>query len=124
METRLRERLGVLAISASEEVLTGCAAYLRLLHRWNQRVNLTGFDLAKPTDEALDRLIAEPLAAARLIESGDRTALDIGTGSGSPAIPLKLACPWLLSVWYESRAKKSAFLREAVRVSGCEGSRW
>jgi len=42
--------------------------------------------------------------------------LDIGSGGGSPAIPLKLAMPALNLTMVESKTRKSAFLREAVRV--------
>jgi 16S rRNA (guanine527-N7)-methyltransferase len=41
--------------------------------------------------------------------------LDIGSGGGSPAIPLKLAIPSLNLVMVESKTRKSAFLREAIR---------
>ena len=41
--------------------------------------------------------------------------IDIGSGGGSPAIPLKLAIPSLQLVMVESKTRKSAFLREAAR---------
>jgi 16S rRNA (guanine527-N7)-methyltransferase len=45
--------------------------------------------------------------------------MDIGSGSGSPALPLKLALPEGLALtMVESKARKSAFLREAIRVLG------
>jgi 16S rRNA (guanine527-N7)-methyltransferase len=44
--------------------------------------------------------------------------LDIGSGGGSPAIPMKLAIPALHLTMVESKTRKSAFLREAVRQMG------
>jgi 16S rRNA (guanine527-N7)-methyltransferase len=44
--------------------------------------------------------------------------MDIGSGGGSPAIPLKLAIPRLSLTMVEVKARKSAFLREAVRQLG------
>ena len=41
--------------------------------------------------------------------------LDIGSGGGSPAIPLKLSMPTLNLTMVESKTRKSAFLREAIR---------
>jgi len=41
--------------------------------------------------------------------------LDIGSGGGSPAIPLKLATPSIHLLMVESKTRKSAFLREAIR---------
>ena len=43
--------------------------------------------------------------------------MDVGSGGGSPAIPLKLAVPRLALTMVEVKARKSAFLREAVRNS-------
>jgi 16S rRNA (guanine527-N7)-methyltransferase len=45
----------------------------------------------------------------------DRLAIDVGSGGGSPAIPMKIAAPALRMVLVESRVRKCAFLREAVR---------
>jgi 16S rRNA (guanine527-N7)-methyltransferase len=95
-------------------------AYLELLARWNQRINLTALTLEPPSDEAIDRLIVEPLAAARQIFAQDRLLIDIGSGGGSPGIPLKLAVPALQTVLVEVKVRKSAFLREAVRHLGLQ----
>jgi 16S rRNA (guanine527-N7)-methyltransferase len=99
-------------------LLEGLTAYLMLLARWNRRVNLTAFDLERPADEAIDRLVVEPLAAARRVASGDRLVVDVGSGGGSPAIPLKLAVPRLAVVLVESKIRKCAFLAEAIRTLG------
>jgi 16S rRNA (guanine527-N7)-methyltransferase len=90
--------------------------YLGLLALWNRRINLTAFDLSAPSDEAIDRLVIEPVAAAPLVRSCDRRALDIGSGGGSPAIPLLLALPSIEMTLVEVRAKKAAFLREVIRT--------
>jgi 16S rRNA (guanine527-N7)-methyltransferase len=42
--------------------------------------------------------------------------VDIGSGGGSPAIPLALAVPGLRLLMVESKTRKSVFLREATRV--------
>ena len=44
--------------------------------------------------------------------------MDIGSGGGSPAIPLKLATPGSALTMVEVKARKSAFLREAIRQLG------
>jgi 16S rRNA G527 N7-methylase RsmG len=80
------------------------------------KLNLTGFDLHHLSDAALDRLVVEPLAAARLVRPEDLSVVDIGTGGGSPAVPFKLACPSLRATWFEARVRKTAFLREVVRA--------
>ena len=87
--------------------------YYRLLVRWNQRINLTSLSLNPLTDEAMDRLLLEPLGTARFVRSERPVWFDLGSGGGSPAIPLKLARPASQLIMVESRARKAAFLREA-----------
>ena len=89
-------------------------AYLEVLLRWNRKINLTS--LSDP-DESVDRLLLEPVAAARYLPSASRL-IDLGSGGGSPALPLALALDATELVMVESRARKGAFLREATREVG------
>jgi 16S rRNA (guanine527-N7)-methyltransferase len=41
--------------------------------------------------------------------------MDVGSGGGSPAIPMKLCARAISLTMVEAKARKSAFLREAVR---------
>lgn len=115
LKARVIERAAASGAEVPDTLADGLVAYLELLARWNRRINLTAFDMSAPTDDALDRLVIEGVLAARLVRREDRRALDIGSGGGSPAIPLLLAAPWLQMVLVESRARKAAFLREAAR---------
>lgn len=89
--------------------------FFGLLFRWNQKINLTS--IADP-DEAIDRLLLEPLLAARHVPASATRLMDIGSGGGSPAIPLKLALSHLHLTMVEAKVRKSAFLREASRQLG------
>jgi 16S rRNA (guanine527-N7)-methyltransferase len=92
-------------------------AYFRLLTLWNAKINLTSLPLDHPTDETFDRLLVEPLAASKQIPVQTSSVwLDLGSGGGSPAIPLKIARPSLKLTMVESKERKGAFLREAIRV--------
>lgn len=94
----------------------GLEQYYQLLAKWNARINLTAFTL--PTggdDEAIDRLLLEPVVAASHLPAGASRLLDAGSGGGSPAIPMKLAAPHLGLRMVEVKTRKAAFLREAVR---------
>lgn len=119
---RLVRRAAAAGVLLSPELADRLLVYLRLLWQWNRRVNLTGFDLSEPRDEALDRLVIEPVAAATLMRAGDRRVVDIGSGGGSPAIPLALAVPSIEMTLVEVRAKKAAFLREVIRTLGLPAS--
>jgi 16S rRNA (guanine527-N7)-methyltransferase len=91
----------------------GLLAYFDLLSRWNKKINLTAL---QDLDEAVDRLLIEPLVAVRAVPSPDVRLIDIGSGGGSPAIPMRLALPAAHLTMVEAKARKSAFLREAVRT--------
>jgi len=110
--SRLTRRAGRAGLSLPDDLVEKLAAFHALLARWNQKINLTS--LADP-DEAIDRLILEPLLAARDVPAAASQFMDIGSGGGSPAIPLKLALPHLELTMVEVKVRKSAFLREASR---------
>jgi 16S rRNA (guanine527-N7)-methyltransferase len=111
--TRLARRAGKAGLFFADDLAERFAAYVDLLSRWNRKINLTALD---DPDEAIDRLLLEPLAAARYVPLATGRFMDVGSGGGSPAIPLKLAVPGLRMTMVEAKARKSAFLREAVRT--------
>lgn len=111
-----RARDGGIAIPA--ELAGRLEAYFRLLARWNMKINLTALPLSKPADETFDRLLIEPLAAAASIEDRPGRWFDLGSGGGSPAIPIQLARPALNLTMIESKIRKAAFLRDVVRQLG------
>lgn len=120
-QDRLERRAGLAGISIPPALGIKLETYYRLLDTWNRKVNLTGMDLADASPEALDRLLVEPVLAARYAHPGVRI-IDIGSGGGSPAIPFTLAVPGGGLLMVESRARKSAFLREAVRALDLKGA--
>lgn len=116
---RLRRRAKAAGIQLETAVVEGLELYYQLLTKWNAKINLTSFRLVPEGDEdAIDRLLIEPLVAARYIPENARTLLDAGSGGGSPAIPLKLASPNLHLRMVEVKTRKAVFLREAVRTLG------
>jgi 16S rRNA (guanine527-N7)-methyltransferase len=118
----LRLRLQRAGLSVAPEAFARLEAYYRLLARWNQRFNLTGFPLDGATTDAVDRLLVEPLAASRLFADVPQMWFDVGSGGGSPAIPLRIVRPAARLVMVESKARKAAFLREAVRALELDGA--
>jgi 16S rRNA (guanine527-N7)-methyltransferase len=120
LAAHIAERAAHAGLNVAPELAGRLAAYLALLARWNRKINLTAFNLDEPSDDALDRLVVEPVAAARFITASDRLLIDIGSGGGSPAIPLKLAVPSLRLVMVEVKVRKSSFLRQAIQELGLE----
>jgi 16S rRNA (guanine527-N7)-methyltransferase len=112
------ERAGALVDATAADALE---QYFSVLARWNPKVNLTALPLNPPGEETFDRLFVEPVVAAAHIEPlnfGDAPLkwFDLGSGGGSPAIPLKIVRPsWHLTM-VEAKERKAAFLREAIRA--------
>jgi 16S rRNA (guanine527-N7)-methyltransferase len=121
-QERLMRRARRASVTLSAELGSKLEVYYRLLATWNQKMNLTGLNLAEPTPEALDRLLIEPLVAVRHAATGARQIIDIGSGGGSPAIPFALAIPGAQLLMVESKTRKSVFLREALRALEMNGS--
>jgi 16S rRNA (guanine527-N7)-methyltransferase len=118
LERRIAVRAAAAGVEPDETLLAGLAALIGLLAKWNRTINLTGLEVSPPSDEAIDRLIVEALVAERLMSPSARLGLDVGSGGGSPSLPIALARPALRMVLVESRTRKCAFLREAVRELG------
>lgn len=110
--TRLARRALKAGLFLPEELVAGLTTYYELLSRWNRKINLTALD---NPDEAIDRLLIEPVIAARHFRAPNLRLMDVGSGGGSPAIPMKLAAPAVRLTMVEVKARKSAFLREAIR---------
>lgn len=111
--TRRARRAGVVM---PPDLLGHLESYYRLLATWNTKINLTGLNLRDLPPETIDRLLIEPLVAAKYVPINAKRILDAGSGGGSPAIPLVLAVPGLQLLMVESKTRKSVFLREAVRM--------
>lgn len=125
----IRARFAVASAEANTRQLEDLALYFGLLTKWNKTVNLTALVLDPPSDEAIDRLLVEPFLAAQesQLASVDakepRRLLDVGSGGGSPAIPLALALgPGVELRMVESKSRKAAFLRETVREIQLKGA--
>jgi 16S rRNA (guanine527-N7)-methyltransferase len=112
-ETRLQQLLKPYGLDLSPEQTKQTLAYLELLLRWNQKINLTAI---RDPAECATRHFGESLflAAHRHLNG---TLLDIGSGAGFPGLALKILFPELSVTLLEPVAKKRAFLKEATRVA-------
>src|SRR5207302_1163702 len=117
-----RTRAARADLSIDGREIAALEAYFRLLARWNATINLTALPLAEPTNETFDRLFVEPLTAAPFVLDAGQVWFDLGSGGGSPALPLKIARPSLRLTMVESKSRKAAFLREATRQLGLEST--
>ena len=113
---RLLRRARNVGLDLAPSLVSGLEAYYLELARWNTKINLTAFSLdGGGNDTAIDRLLIEPVLAARYIPPEATALLDAGSGGGSPAIPMKLARPELALYMVEVKVRKSVFLRQVAR---------
>jgi 16S rRNA (guanine527-N7)-methyltransferase len=116
---RLKRRAKAAGVTLEADLVEKLETYYQLLAKWNAKINLTAFRLTPAgEDDAIDRLLVEPVVAARYVPESARTLLDAGSGGGSPALPLKLATANLHLRMVEVKTRKAVFLREAVRTLG------
>ena len=128
-DSELDARLAVIGAQAgfqlSADQIFQLRTYLAALRRWNATINLTALPLEGFPAASLQRLIAEPLRGARLLRSASHLPgrwFDLGSGSGSPALPMKVVIPSLPLTMVESRGRKAAFLRDVVAQMGIRES--
>ena len=87
-----------------------------LVTKFDRAAGLTSF---RSREARIRRYFAEPLAALNWAPEGG-LAIDIGSGGGSPALPMAIARPMLEWVLVEANVRKAIFLEEAVRALGLE----
>jgi 16S rRNA (guanine527-N7)-methyltransferase len=113
-ETRVRQLLEPFSLDLASCQVSHLLAYLGLLLRWNQKINLTAI---RNPEECVMRHFGESLFLAKHAEL-HRALLDIGSGAGFPGLALKIVFPTLAVTLLEPVAKKRAFLKEATRACG------
>lgn len=109
LEDLFRRSLPGVGVAAEEPLVAALAAYIRLLHKWNQAFNLTS--VREPREMAI-RHVLDALTARPFLHGG--RILDVGTGAGLPGIPLALAGPDRQFCLLDSGGKKVRFVRQAM----------
>ena len=102
------------------EVYEQLAAYLKLILKWNARMNLTAIREPK---EIVRRHFGESLFLGARVGTCE-TLLDFGSGAGFPGVPVQLMWPDVQVTLAESQGRKAAFLREVVRDLGLRSEVW
>jgi 16S rRNA (guanine527-N7)-methyltransferase len=88
----------------------------RLLERWLEEVVATPGLTALPTvDAARPVLLDDALRAVPLLEGTDGPVIDVGSGGGSPGIPLAVAYPDLALTLLEAERRKADALARLAR---------
>ena len=88
----------------------------RLLERWLEEVVATpGLTAFATVDAARPVLLDDALRAVPLLEGTDGLVIDVGSGGGSPGLPLAVACPDLAFTLLEAERRKVDELARLAR---------
>lgn len=108
-KSQLAEGLSALHLPLAAAAQDRLLAYAALVQKWNRTYQLT----ARADDWSMVALhLLDSLAILPWVDTG-RLA-DIGSGGGTPGIPLAIARPDLAVNLVETNGKKAAFLRQAA----------
>ncbi len=90
--------------------------FLDELEEWNKKLNLTGLSSRQSIINEL--LIDSMMPTSFMPDNGN--LLDIGSGAGFPAIPIKICKPSLKCQLMEPNSKKISFLKQIIRIAKLE----
>lgn len=103
-----------LGIELLPEQAGSCLLYLSELKKWNRKINLTGVTHDR------DIIVKHFIDSFAFLKGLDRMPglklLDMGSGAGFPALPIKIVWPDVKVLMVESVKKKGAFLRHIIRL--------
>ena len=113
----LKEQLQKLELEVSDDSLAQLELLVDELLRWTKRRNLTAIT---DRDEVLEKHLVDSLTMLPFARSAVRL-LDLGSGAGFPALPLKIVCSALEVVSVDAVGKKIDFQKHVARKLGLQG---
>lgn len=113
-----KEHLEKLIPDITDQQVTQLEKFAISLKEWNQRYNLIS---RKDVDQIWENHIFPSLIPLTLIEFPEGSwLLDIGSGGGFPALPIKIIRPDLQMLLVDSVRKKTLFLQKIISDLGLE----
>ncbi|WP_297573040.1 16S rRNA (guanine(527)-N(7))-methyltransferase RsmG [uncultured Deefgea sp.] len=103
--------LADMGLDLSIEQQNKLLAYVGLLEKWNKTYSLTAI---REPERMVPHHLLDSLAPLAKLPDHALRMLDVGSGFGTPGIPLAIARPdWQLTL-LDSNHKKTTFLRQAI----------
>jgi len=93
--------------------------YIAELKKWNRKINLTA--ITDDREMVIKHILDSLSYGMGFASTVGLKLLDIGSGAGFPAIPLKLTRPEITVTMVESTKKKASFLRHIIRMLKLSG---
>ena len=105
------EKLG---ITLSDQQTDAFLIYLAELEKWNRKINLTA--IRNEQDIVIKHFLDSLSYLKGFAPSLALRLLDMGSGAGFPAVPIKIVHPEISITMVEAVNKKASFLRHIVRT--------
>jgi 16S rRNA (guanine527-N7)-methyltransferase len=103
-----------LGITLTVEQVNSLFIFLAELKKWNKKINLTAIKGERGT---IIKHVLDSLSHAQgFIPAPGLKLLDMGSGAGFPAVPIRIVYPGIAITLVESVKKKASFLRHAART--------
>ncbi|KAA3400312.1 16S rRNA (guanine(527)-N(7))-methyltransferase RsmG, partial [Akkermansia muciniphila] len=115
-KTYFKEEAAEMGFSLSEEQLAQFDRYAAMLVEWNEKVNLTA--ILEPREIVVKHFVDSLCLLEHCQLAEGAHLVDIGTGAGFPAIPVKLYRPDLQITMIDSLGKRIRFLESVASELG------
>jgi 16S rRNA (guanine527-N7)-methyltransferase len=109
-----------LGIDLSAGQVNSVFIYLTELKKWNRKINLTA--IREERDIVIKHVLDSLSYTSGFIPERGLKLMDMGSGAGFPALPIKIAYSGIAVTLVESVKKKAAFLRHVIRTLKLEGA--
>ena len=116
----LRTGAEELGIALTVERINSLFMYLAELKKWNRKINLTA--ITEERDMVIKHVLDSLSYLKGFTPAPGLRLLDMGSGAGFPALPLKIAFPEITVTLVESAKKKASFLRHIMRTLKLTGA--
>lgn len=109
MKNLLKNACDKLNLIINDNQIEDFFKYKKMLLEWNEKINLTAI-----TDEReiILKHFVDCLTVCKYIDFNNKSFIDVGTGAGFPAIPIKIFCKDADVVLLDSLNKRINFLKE------------
>ncbi len=108
MKNLLKNACNELNLKIDDNQVDEFLKYKQLLLEWNEKINLTAITDDK---EIILKHFVDCLTVCKFIDFNNKTFIDVGTGAGFPALPIKIFCKSSAPTLLDSLNKRINFLK-------------
>lgn len=108
MKNLLKNACNELNLKIDDNQIDEFLKYKQLLLEWNEKINLTAITDDK---EIILKHFVDCLTVCKFINFNNKTFIDVGTGAGFPALPIKIFCKSSVPTLLDSLNKRINFLK-------------